>query len=183
MELGDKRAYQAVAIGAMALMLGLTAGYYAGQGSRQEQEEPPREEAAANGEEQPGAEVSTAERFEVFSVNIFECGHILERDEGRAVTGPEAEAALKELGGYTYELSGGRMALYREFAYCCPEHYYTGLEGSEAAVYCTDGETLEKRLVCTLPLEPESQAYEEAAAGMVFATLEEVNIYMEGLEE
>lgn len=179
MKTGDKRIYQALAMAGTALVLGLSMGYYAGRTEWLAREDAPHV-AEHDIVEEP---VSAAERFELFSVNIFDCGHILERREERAVTGPEAERVMEEMGGYTYEFKDGRMAVYREFQCCCPEHYYTGTEGGKAAVYRTDSDTFERSVICILELEKGSPAYDEMGRGMVFDSLEEVNLYLEGLDE
>ncbi len=174
-----KRALQSVMMGLGLVLLGLGIGYSMGDEGRKEQEKV--EVRELDGEAQ--APVAAEESFAVTTVNIFQCGHILERQEGETVATSGLEDALERYGGYNFELKDGVMALYREYDYCCPEHYYTGLEGEAVAVYKTDGDTLQKTTVCTLDVSPGDDAYEEMGGGMVFGGLEEVNMYMEGIDE
>ena len=51
------------------------------------------------------------------------------------------------------------------------------------AVYKTDAESLQKTEVCTLDISSDHAAYEEMGKGMIFDALEEVNLYMEGIDE
>lgn len=172
------RTYQAALLGLALLMLGIGAGYSIGK------EQPPEEaiEVRELAAEMP-APVTAEESFAITTVNIFSCGHILERQEGETVKTSHAEQAMERYGGYNFELKDGVMALYREYDYCCPEHYYTGGSGDAVAVYRTDSETLEKTEVCTLDIAADHAAFAEMKQGMVFNGLEEVNLYMEGIDE
>ena len=173
------RTYQAAILGIALLMLGLGTGYSIGRGKDEPEETIEVHELAAEVE----APVAAEESYSVTTVNIFRCGHILERPEGDIVTTSKLEETLESYGGYNFELKDGVMALYREYDYCCPEHYYTGSEGDAVAVYKTDAETLQKTEVCTLDISSDHAAYEEMGKGMIFDALEEVNLYMEGIDE
>ena len=173
------RTYQATILGLGLLMLGLGMGYSIGREGAAPEETIEVQELTAEAE----APVAAEESFSITTVNIFNCGHILERQEGDIVTTSKLEAAMESYGGYNFELKDGVMALYIEYDYCCPEHYYTGSDGDTVAVYKTDAETLKKTEVCTLEISEEHAAYEEMGKGMVFDGLEEVNLYMEGIDE
>lgn len=173
------KTYQTALLGLALLTLGLGAGYSIGRESNAMDETIEVQELTAEAE----APVVAEESFSVTTVNIFQCGHILERQEGDTVTTSKLEQAMERYGGYNFELKDGIMALYREYEYCCPEHYYTGSEGGTVAVYKTDAETLQKTEVCTLDISADHAAYEEMGRGMVFDGLEEVNLYMEGIDE
>ena len=172
------RSYQAALFGLGLLMLGIGAGYYGAQKQKTPQEVIQVEQLEA----EPIA-VAAEESFTVTTVNIFQCGHILERLEGETVTTSKLEQTMERYGGYNFEVKDGVMALYREYEYCCPEHYYTGNDGEAVAVYKTDAETLKKMAVCTLDITSDHAAYEEMGEGMVFSGLEEVNLYLEGVDE
>ena len=116
-------------------------------------------------------------------MNIFECGHIIERGENVTATAREAEGIMQQYGGYNYELKDGKMALYREFGYCCPEHYFTGEQNGKIAVFEADRQSFEKTEVCLLDIPAGSETYDELAAGMEFDALEDINLYIEGIED
>ncbi|MBQ6703254.1 MAG: hypothetical protein IJN08_00410 [Clostridia bacterium] len=171
--------YQTLLLGLGLLMLGMGAGYSVGREQGAPRERIEVQELAAEAEAPAAAE----ESFAVTTVNIFRCGHILERQEGEVVTTSRLEETMESYGGYNFELKDGVMALYREYDYCCPEHYYTGGAGETVTVYKTDATTLQKTEVCTLDIPPDHEAYREMGQGMVFDGLEEVNLYMEGIDE
>lgn len=173
------KTYQAALLGLALLALGLGTGYSIGREQRIPGETIEVQELAA----EIKAPVAAEESFSVTTVNIFQCGHILERQEGETVTTSGLEEAMERYGGYNFEVKDGIMALYREYDYCCPEHYYTGSDGETVAVYMTDEETLEKKEVCTLEISADHEAYEEMGQGMIFSGLEEVNLYVEGIDE
>lgn len=90
---------------------------------------------------------------------------------------------MQHYGGYNYELKDGKMALYREFGYCCPEHYFTGEQNGKIAVFEADQQSFEKTEVCLLDIPAGSETYDELAAGMEFDALEDINLYIEGIED
>ena len=53
-------------------------------------------------EEQEDTPVTAEEKFAVTTVNIFECGHIIERGENVTATAREAEGIMQQYGGYNY---------------------------------------------------------------------------------
>ncbi|MBR5292290.1 MAG: hypothetical protein IKU32_05155 [Clostridia bacterium] len=173
------KTYQTAILGIALLMLGVGIGYSIGGENKVPEETIQIHET----DEEVRLPVAAEESYTVTTVNIFRCGHILERPEGEVVTTSKLEETMESYGGYNFELKDGVMALYREYDYCCPEHYYTGSEGDAVAVYKTDAETLQRTEVCTLDITSEHGAYEEMGKGMVFDDLEEVNLYMEGIDE
>ncbi len=173
------KTYQAALLGLGLLILGLGAGYSIGSQRTLPEETIEVQELAG----EINAPVTAEESFSVTTVNIFNCGHILERQEGDMVTTSKLEETMERYGGYNFEVKDGVMALYREYDYCCPEHYYTGSRGETVAVYKTDADTLQKKEVCTLDISSDHAAYDEMGQGMVFDGLEEVNLYMEGIDE
>jgi len=173
----------ALAMGMMILAMGVALGYFAAESRVQEQ--PPEtldiQEIKVDENAEP-LTVSASERFAVTTVNIFECGHIIEKDEHTTVTAQEAEPLTKDMGGYNFELSNGKMALYREYHVCCPDHYYTEADETGLSVYKTQEKTFEKTLICPLNVE-RGNTYDELSAGMIFGSLEDINLYIEGMDE
>ncbi len=175
----NHKTYQTILLGIAFLMLGIGTGYSIGRENAAPEETIEVQQIEAELQAPVGAE----ESFAVATVNIFSCGHILERQEGDTTSTSKLESTLEQYGGYNFELKDGVMALYREYDYCCPEHYYTGSENGAVAVYKTDGETLQRKEVCRLDITEEHAAYEEMGQGMVFDGLEQVNLYVEGIDE
>ncbi len=173
------RTYQTILLGIAFLMLGIGAGYSIGREEAMPEEMTEVQELGTELQ----APVAAEESFSIATVNIFSCGHILERQEGEITSTSRLESTMEQYGGYNFELKDGVMALYREYDYCCPEHYYTGNENGVVAVYKTDGETLQRTEVCRLDISAEHDAYDEMGQGMVFDGLEQVNLYVEGIDE
>lgn len=174
-----KNAIQTVILSLGLVLLGLGIGYSIGAERKTGEESIEVQQLEAEAE----TPVTAEESFAVTTVNIFQCGHILERSEGETVASSKLEETMGRYGGYNFELKDGVMALYREYDYCCPEHYYTGLEGEAVTVYKTDADTLKRTTVCTLDISSDDAAYEEMREGMVFDMLEDVNLYVEGVDE
>lgn len=175
MNLNGKGYYAAAAAGLVVLAAGLGFGCFTGDGSSG------RERDASEITEPEETAAAAEERFGVTTVNIFSCGHTIEQYEGENVTAGEAESEMNKYGGYDYELKDGRMTLYRELDYCCPEHYFTGEKDGKIAVFKANGDGFEKNEVCLLNV-PASGEYSELAQGMSFSSLEEINLYIEGIE-
>ena len=135
MNLNRKGYYTATVLGLIILAMGLGMGWFAGRTSEPQQ---PESITVKEPEEQEDTPVAAEEKFAVTTVNIFECGHIIERGENVTATAREAEGIMQQYGGYNYELKDGKMALYREFGYCCPEHYFTGEQNGKIAVFEAD---------------------------------------------
>lgn len=173
----------ALIMGTIILTMGIALGYYAGnsKGGDVPPQTPEIQEIKVDEGAAP-LTVSASERFKVTTVNIFECGHIIELDEHTTVTPQEAEALTLDMGGYDYELSNGKMALYREYGVCCPDHYYTEADENGLFVYKTAEKTFEKSLICPLKVG-EGNTYDELSAGMTFGSLEDINLYIEGMDE
>ena len=180
MNLNRKGYYTAAALGLIILSMGLGMGWFAWRISESQQ---PESITVKEPEEQENAPVAAEERFAVTTVNVFGCGHIIERDEGVTATAREAEELMQQYGGCNYELKDSRMMLYREFGYCCPEHYFTGVQDGRLAVFETDRQSFEKTEVCPLNIPAGSETYGELAAGMEFDALEDINLYIEGTED
>lgn len=180
MNLNRKGYYTATVLGLIILAMGLGMGWFAGRTSEPQQ---PESITVKEPEEQEDTPVTAEEKFAVTTVNIFECGHIIERGENVAATAREAEGIMQRYGGYNYELKDGKMALYREFGYCCPEHYFTGEQNGKIAVFEADQQSFEKTEVCLLDIPAGSETYDELAAGMEFDALEDINLYIEGIED
>ena len=180
MNLNRRRYYTAAALGLIILSMGLGMGWFAGRMGEPQQQESITVREPEENEEAP---VAAEERFSVATVNMFRCGHRIERDENITATAREAEGLMRRYGGCNYELKDGRMALYREFDCCCPEHYFTGEQNGGIAVFETDRHSFEKKEVCLLEVPAGSEAYGELAAGMEFDTLEDINLYIEGIED
>ena len=134
MNLNRKGYYTATVLGLIILAMGLGMGWFAGRTSEPQQ---PESITVKEPEEQEDTPVAAEEKFAVITVNIFECGHIIERGENVTATAREAEGIMQQYGGYNYELKDGKMALYRD----------------------------------------------ELAAGMEFDALEDINLYIEGIED
>lgn len=172
----------ALIMGTIILTMGIALGYFAAGSKEQEPPETLDIQEIRVDEEAEPLTVSASERFKVTTVNIFECGHIIELDEHTTVTAQEAEALTKDMGGYDFELNGGKMALYREYGVCCPDHYYTEVNETGLSVYKTAEKTFEKTLICPLKVEA-GNTYDELSAGMTFGSLEDINLYIEGMDE
>ena len=149
MNLNRKGYYTATVLGLIILAMGLGMGWFAGRTSEPQQ---PESITVKEPEEQEDTPVTAEEKFAVTTVNIFECGHIIERGENVTATAREAEGIMQQYGGYNYELKDGKMALYREFGYCCPEHYFTGEQNGKIAVFEADQQSFEKTEVCLLDI-------------------------------
>ena len=180
MNLNRKGYYTATVLGLIILAMGLGMGWFAGRTSEPQQ---PESITVKEPEEQEDTPVAAEEKFAVTTVNIFECGHIIERGENVTATAREAEGIMQQYGGYNYELKDGKMALYREFGYCRPEHYFTGEQNGKIAVFEADQQSFEKTEVCLLDIPAGSETYDELAAGMEFDALEDINLYIEGIED
>ena len=180
MNLNRKGYYTASVLGLIILSLGLGMGWFAGRISEPQQQE---SITVKEPEEREDAPAAAEERFAVATVNTFGCGHTIERDENMTATAREAEELMRQYGGCNYEMKDGRMMLYREFSYCCPEHYFTGEQNGKLAVFETDRQSFEKTEVCLLEVPTGSEGYGELAAGMEFDALEDINLYIEGIED
>ena len=151
MNLNRKGYYTATVLGLIILAMGLGMGWFAGRTSESQQ---PESITVKEPEEQEDTPVAAEEKFAVTTVNIFECGHIIERGENVTATAREAEGIMQQYGGYNYELK------------------------DEA-----DQQSFEKTEVCLLDIPAGSETYDELAAGMEFDALEDINLYIEGIED
>ena len=141
MNLNRKGYYTATVLGLIILAMGLGMGWFAGRTSEPQQ---PESITVKEPEEQEDTPVAAEEKFAVTTVNIFECGHIIERDENVTATGEQ---------------------------------------NGKIAVFEADQQSFEKTEVCLLDIPAGSETYDELAAGMEFEALEDINLYIEGIED
>ncbi|MBR4019102.1 MAG: hypothetical protein IKK12_06080, partial [Clostridia bacterium] len=94
------KTYQTALMGIALLMLGLGAGYSIGREGNIPEETIEVHELEAEIQ----APVAAEESFAVTTVNIFNCGHILERQENDIVATSKLEETMQSYGGYNFEL-------------------------------------------------------------------------------
>ena len=111
MNLNRKGYYTATVLGLIILAMGLGMGWFAGRTSEPKQ---PESITVKEPEEQEDTPVTAEEKFAVTTVNIFECGHIIERGENVTATAREAEGIMQQYGGYNSPYRCPRFPIWKK---------------------------------------------------------------------
>lgn len=189
---GSVRVSTALLLCCAMLLLGAAAGYGLGGRERVEIEAPPealeppaaqplstQEDAAAGA--RPGAE-TVAPDAKVVWVYQMVCGHTAEVEDAQPVidkTRAELEAAYGAAAVESFSAKEVRLRLTSERF--CPRHYVLYLENGALTVRKTD-EALAEQVLLTLDVSLPADAAAECAEGLPFDSLEDINVYLEGLE-
>lgn len=191
---GALRVSTALLLCCAMLALGVAAGYTLRGGrvqieSPQEALEEPVAQPLAQPEPGSAAQVSQIMGEETVSphANVtwlyqMACGHTVELTDAQPAIG-KTRAKLEALYGAeaveSFSAETVRMRLTSERF--CPRHYVLYLENGELTVRKTD-DALALQVLLTLEVDLPADAAAECAEGLPFDSLEDINIYLEGLE-
>ena len=190
--LGAIRASTAMLLCCAMLLLGGAAGYTI-RGTQQVQIQPPPEETAqeapAQPEQEPQAEQVAQMGEETVSPDArvlwryhMACGHVVEREDAQPAIG-KTKAELEAAYGVDSVSSFGNAAVVMELEspLCCPDHYLLKLEEGVLTVRKT-GDDLQEEILLTLDVTLPPDAAAECEQGLCFDSLEDINVYLEGLD-
>lgn len=195
---GVLRASTALMLCCAMLLLGAAGGYSLGSRERVNIDAPaeaalPPEAAQADPTEAAEPPVGEAEVAQMGEETVspdavvtwryqMACGHIVELTDAQPIIGKtrlELEAAYGA--GAVEAFSPRVVTLCLQSDRFCPEHYVLLLEDEALTVRKTN-ETLDVEVLLTLDVELPPDAAEECAEGLPFDSLEDINIYLEGIE-
>lgn len=196
---GALRASTALMLCCAMLLLGAAAGYSLRGMERVYIQSP--EEAAQPAEQEPPAVLETpaapddaAQVSQMGEETVspdatviwryqMACGHTVEvKDPQPAVGKTRAELEEAYGAGAVESFSPEAVALRLKMDLFCPEHYVLKLENGTLTVRKTDEQLIEQVLPLTLDVTLPADAAAECAEGLPFDSLEDINIYLEGLE-
>ncbi len=193
---GALRASTALLLCCAMLLLGAAAGYSLGGRERVKIDQP--QEAAQNPAVEPlsqpaqsgdTAQVSQTMGEETVSPEAvvtwryeMACGHTVEVVDNQAVvdkTRAELEALYGPAAVESFSPQAVTMRLARE--QYCPQHYVLVLQEGVLTVRKTD-ESLQEQVLLTLDVDLPEDAAAECVEGLPFDSLEDINVYLEGIE-
>ena len=110
------------------------------------------------------------------------CGHVVEREDAQPAIG-KTKAELEAAYGVDSVSSFGNAAVVLELEspLCCPDHYLLKLEEGVLTVRKT-GDDLQEEILLTLDVTLPPDAAAECEQGLCFDSLEDINVYLEGLD-
>lgn len=200
--IGAIRASTALTLCCAMLLLGAAAGYGL-RGAERVQIQTPAEQQAAQPQATPvriaaeggpaGTPDSAAQVAQMGEATLsptakvlwrchMACGHTVEREDAQPAIGKtkaELEAAYGP--GSVESFSPEGAVISQAFDYFCPEHYVLKLENGALTVRKTNEELQEETLLA-LDVALPADAAAECAQGLPFDSLEDINVYLEGLE-
>ncbi len=188
--MGAIKASTAILLCCAMLLLGGAAGYSMGMGQEQAAiEAPPPAEAAEPAEETPAAaqvaqrgEETVSPNAQVIWQNQMCCGHTVEVESAQPIIGKTRAELEREYGADAIlEFSPEKVTIAREMDLFCPEHYVLKLESGLLTVRKT-GEDLKEEILLTLDVSLPPDAAAECTEGLPFDSLEDINLYLEGLD-
>ncbi len=110
------------------------------------------------------------------------CGHIVELTDAQPVIGKTRLELEEAYGAEAVEaFSPEAVTLYFTSDNFCPEHYVLWLENEILTVRKTN-EKLAVEVLMTLDVDLPADAAAECAEGLPFDSMEDINIYLEGIE-
>lgn len=110
------------------------------------------------------------------------CGHIVELTDAQPVIGKTRLELEKDYGAGSVEaFSPEAVTLCLQSESFCPAHYVLWLENEILTVRKTD-EKLAVEVLMTLDVKLPADAAAECAEGLPFDSMEDINIYLEGIE-
>ena len=195
---GVLRASTALMLCCAMLLLGAAGGYSLGSRERVNIESPaeaalPPEAAQADPTEAAEPPVGAAQVAkmgeETVSPNAvvtwryqMACGHIVELTDAQPVIGKTRLELEKDYGTAAVEaFSPEVVTLCLQSDNFCPVHYVLVLKDEALTVQKTN-EKLEVEVLLTLDVDLPADAAAECAEGLPFDSLEDINIYLEGIE-
>ena len=114
----------------------------------------------------------------------FECGHTVEVQKAVAVQPGEEDKVLEGYPGFSVvEISDGRIVLAIQRDCYCPDHYVLQTRDQHVVVLKTDSETMEPVVLMQLDEDYLNENAEVYSNGMAFDSLEDINLYLEGVDE
>ena len=196
---GTLRVTTSLLISCAMLLLGAVAGYSLG-GREQVHIDPIQQAAQTPVVELPAQQVSPLEADDSAQVSqqmldeavspeavvIWQyhmaCGHAVEFEAAQDAIGKTRAELEAEYGiGSVESFSQQAVTMNVASEQYCPEHYVLLLEDGVLTVRKTD-ERLHEQVLLTLDVNLPIGAAAECAEGMIFDSLEDINIYLEGLE-
>jgi hypothetical protein len=110
------------------------------------------------------------------------CGHEVSIQDAQPVVGKtRAELAQAYGADAVVQFSPARVEIRQARDISCPDHYVLKLENDTLTVRKTDA-ALKERILLTLDIPLPKDAAAECIKGMTFDSLEDINIYLEGLD-
>ena len=190
--LGAIRASTAMLLCCATLLLGGAAGYTI-RGTQQVQIQPPPAETAQEAPAQPEQEPQTEQVAQMGEETVspsakvlwryhMACGHVVEREDAQPAIGKtqaELEAAYGP--GSVVSFAADAVVLELESAAYCPDHYVLKLEDGALTVRKT-GDDLQEEILLNLDVTLPPDAAAECEKGLCFDSLEDINVYLEGLD-
>lgn len=190
--LGAIRASTAMLLCCATLLLGGAAGYTI-RGTQQVQIQSPPTETAQTPPSQPAQEPPAAQVAQMGEETVspsakvlwryhMACGHVVEREDAQPAIGKtqaELEAAYGP--GSVTSFGADAVVLELESAAYCPDHYVLKLENGALTVRKT-GDDLQEEILLTLDVTLPPDAAAECEKGLCFDSLEDINVYLEGLD-
>ncbi len=138
---------------------------------------------------QPSETVTPTDQTESREITLicrysFQCGHTAEVSKTITVQPGEEDKILEGYPGFLVEeISDDRIILSTQRDCYCPDHYVLVAQDQRVVVLKTDSETMEPVVLMQLDegyLHENLKAYSD---GMAFDSLEDINLYLEGVDE
>ena len=198
--LGGIKASTALILCLGTLLLGTAAGYGLNGRERVDIQTPAQMEQGAAAQPDNGGESTnqpdTGEAAQVAQMGTvtvspqakvrwechMACGHTVELEDAQPIVGKTREEIETAYGpAAIIDFSADSVSLRLELTQYCPEHYLLKLENGVLTVRKTDSQ-LQEQVLLTLDVELPADAAGECAEGLPFDSLEDINVYLEGIE-
>ncbi|MEA5059979.1 MAG: hypothetical protein EOM66_06065 [Clostridia bacterium] len=196
---GSLRASTALLLCCAMLLLGAAGGYSLRGVERVEIEAPPEEAAqpqeteALRAKESPAVPDAAAQVSQMGEDTVspdatviwryqMACGHTVELEDAQPVIGKTRAELAQTYGVDAVEsFSPQAVTLCVASDKFCPQHFVLKLENGALTVRKTN-EQLTEEILLTLDLELPADAAVECEAGLAFDSMEDINVYLEGLD-